>query len=109
MKNQVITSILVVLILMSISACASSNKSKDKKNKIVATLFPQYDFVKEIVKIKERLLLCLRSGAHSFEPTPQDIRSIRNADIFLYTGKYGTLGRKMIKHRRRGYYSCRFK
>lgn len=103
-KSKMITSILIlVLILISVSACNSNNKSlKDnEKIKIVATLFPQYDFVKEIVKDKGEVILLLPPGveAHSFEPTPQDIRSIRNADIFLYTGKYmEPWAEKMIKN-----------
>ena len=92
-KSQIIISIIVlILILTSISACASNNKSfeDNRKIKIVATLFPQYDFAKEIVKDRGEVILLLPPGveAHSYEPTPQDIGSIRNADVFLYTGEY---------------------
>lgn len=103
-KSQIIISILVLmLILISISACASNNKSFEDngKIKIVATLFPQYDFAKEIVKDKGEVVLLLPPGveAHSFEPTPQDIGSIRNADVFLYTGEYmEPWAKKMIKN-----------
>ena len=92
-KSKIITGILIlVTILIFISACNSNNKSIEDngKIKIVATLFPQYDFAKEIVKDKGEVILLLPPGveAHSFEPTPQDIGSIRNANVFLYTGRY---------------------
>ena len=88
-----ISILVLVLILTSISACNSSTKEREKgegKIKIVTTLFPQYDFAKEIVKDKAEVTLLLPPGveAHSFEPTPQDIGNIKKADIFIYTGEY---------------------
>jgi zinc transport system substrate-binding protein len=92
-KSKKIQVILVLtMLLIFISACNSNNKviEDNGKVKIVATLFPQYDFTKEIVKDKGDVILLLPPGveAHSFEPTPKDIDNIRDADIFLYTGKY---------------------
>ena len=84
--------ILVMLVLIMMFACSkkeNSNKnSKDKKIKIVTTLFPTYDFSKEIGKEKVEVKLLLPPGieAHSYEPTPKDIAEINNADIFIYTG-----------------------
>lgn len=55
---------------------------------IVATLFPQYNFAQEIAGEKANVILLLPPGmeSHSFEPTPGDIITIQNSDIFLYTG-----------------------
>ena len=70
--------------------CTDTDKNDDGKLKIVATLFPQYDFVKEIAGEYASVSLLLPSGveSHSYEPTPQDIIGISEADIFLYTGEY---------------------
>ncbi len=92
-KIKIMAGILtLVLILILVSACDSNNKlvEDNGKIKIVATLFPQYDFAREIVKDRGDVILLLPPGveAHSFEPTPQDIGSIRNTNVFLYTGKY---------------------
>lgn len=92
-KKKIIAALLVlVFILIFIPACNGNNRT-DKSNgkiKIVATLFPQYDFAREIVGDKGEVVLLLPPGieAHAFEPTPQDIGIINNADVFLYTGKY---------------------
>ena len=59
-----------------------------KELNIVTTSFPQYDFVNHIVKNKAKVIMLLKPGAqsHSFEPTPKDIISIQNSDLFVYNG-----------------------
>lgn len=58
--------------------------------KIVATIFPQYDFVRAVAgdtgAVELTMLLKPGAEAHTYEPTPQDIISIRNADLFIYVG-----------------------
>ncbi len=56
---------------------------------VVTTLFPQYDFVRQIGGDRVEPVLLLPPGveAHSYEPTPQDIVTIQNADAFIYTGE----------------------
>jgi len=56
---------------------------------VVTTLFPQYDFVRQIAKDKANVILLLPPGveAHSYEPTPRDIVTIENASLFVYTGE----------------------
>ena len=55
---------------------------------IVTTLFPFYDTTSKLVEGKAEVSLLLPPGVepHSFEPTPQDIIQIQEADIFIYTG-----------------------
>lgn len=66
----------------------NSQISKEKKVKVVASLFPWYDLAKEIGGERVEAVLLLPPGleAHSFEPKPQDILAINQADLFLYTG-----------------------
>lgn len=61
-----------------------------KKISIVTTLFPLYDFVKNIGGEKVEVILLLSPGvdAHNFEPKPSDIVTISKTNIFIYTGKY---------------------
>lgn len=60
------------------------------KLQIVATLFPQYDFARQIAGDLAEVTLLLPPGteSHTYEPTPADIILIQNSDLFLYTGKY---------------------
>lgn len=65
-------------------------EQKDRgKLQIVATLFPQYDFARQIAGDLADITLLLPPGAdsHAYEPSPSDIIKIQNADVFLYTGE----------------------
>jgi zinc transport system substrate-binding protein len=58
------------------------------KPTIITTLFPFYDITTKLVADRAEVSLLLPPGVepHSFEPTPQDILKIQEADIFIYTG-----------------------
>ncbi|MDR1099913.1 MAG: zinc ABC transporter substrate-binding protein [Treponema sp.] len=55
---------------------------------VITTVFPPYDFIREIAGTNVNLSMLLPPGAesHSFEPTIQDIREIQRSDIFIYVG-----------------------
>lgn len=71
-----------------LSACQSNSDIKSRKLQIVTTLFPQYDFAKQITGDNADVTLLLTPGAesHTYEPNPKDILKIQNADIFIYIG-----------------------
>lgn len=64
------------------------NKVENEKISVVATIFPQYDFVRQIAGENVELKMLLKPGeeTHSYEPTPQDIIAIQNSDLFIYVG-----------------------
>ena len=64
------------------------NKTEDQKISVVTTIFPQYDFVRQIAGDSVELKMLLKPGeeTHSYEPTPQDIIAIQNSDLFIYVG-----------------------
>ena len=61
-----------------------------QKLSVITTLFPTYDFTKQIGKDKVDVRLLLPPGveSHGFEPKPKDIVTINKADVFIYTGEY---------------------
>ena len=63
-------------------------KSVDGKINVVATIFPEYDFLRQIGGNHLNLTMLLTPGAesHSFEPTPQDIKEVTNSNLFVYVG-----------------------
>lgn len=69
------------------SDSASQNSTDDRLN-VVATIFPGYDFTREVAGENVNLTMLLPPGSesHSYEPTPQDIITIQNADVFIYVG-----------------------
>lgn len=65
--------------------------SDSQKLQIVATIFPEYDWVKEILgeqadNVELTLLLGNGTDMHSFQPTMEDILKVSTCDIFIYVG-----------------------
>lgn len=63
------------------------NTQKSDKITVVTSLFPEYDFVKQIGKDKVDVKILLPPGteSHTYEPTPKDIVNINEADMFMFT------------------------
>lgn len=63
-------------------------KTDEGKISIVTTIFPPYDFAKQVAGDRAEVVQLLPAGAesHTFEPTPQDIIKIQSCDIFIYAG-----------------------
>ncbi len=93
MKKGIIYLITIVLIFsVLIGIISTVNKPKDNNSgriKVIATIFPQYDFAKKIGgdKVDVSLLLTPGTETHSYEPTPQDIINVNKASLFIYTGE----------------------
>lgn len=96
MKKKIVAiiSYIILIIIMSVLVMMFGNSNsqgeKNEKKIIVATLFPEYDFAKQIVKEKMDVKLLVKSGVetHNYEPTAKDmIMILDNSDAFLYTGE----------------------
>ena len=79
-----------VMLLLCLGGCRESEKD-NKKLRIVATIFPEYDWTREILgsnPADAELTLLLSSGVdmHSFQPSMDDIVTISTCDIFIYVG-----------------------
>lgn len=79
---------LLIFFCIGLSSCNSKELSDNGKPNVVCTVFPQYDFVREIAGEHVNLSMLLKPGseAHSFEPAPKDILSIQNSDLFIMIG-----------------------
>ena len=76
--------------------------SDKKKLSVVCTIFPEYDWVKEIIAGKEdkyevTMLLDKGTDLHSYQPTADDIAKISACDLFIYVGgESNSLDRKSV-------------
>ena len=94
MKRMI--SLLLVLTLTAgvLAGCGRQNAptaSDDTKLSIVTTIFPEYDWVREIVGEKAdhaEITMLLDSGVdlHSYQPTAADMIKISDCDLFIYVG-----------------------
>ena len=75
-----------------LSGCAPQDDSAaSNKLNIVTTIFPTYDWVREILGAetdRAEITMLLDSGVdlHSYQPTVDDIVKISDCDLFLYVG-----------------------
>ena len=89
MKKIISVILCMTAVLFSLCSCGKENNQKnDGKLNIVATIFPPYDFTREIGGDKVNVSMLLKPGmeSHSYDPTPQDIIKIQECDLFIYTG-----------------------
>ena len=89
------TTALLLALLMLVGALAGCGKQNDTnktdKLSIVTTIFPEYDWVREILGDKAdnaEVTMLLNNGVdlHSYQPTADDIVKISDCDLFIYVG-----------------------
>ncbi len=82
-------------VFVFLTACGNGAGSQkpggdSSKLSVVATIFPEYDWVKNIVGDVENVeitqLLDNGTDLHSFQPTAEDIAKVANCDVFIYVG-----------------------
>lgn len=78
---------------VSSASTASETKTDDtnKKLSVVCTIFPEYDWIRELVGDKKdnyEITYLMDKGVdlHSYQPTAEDIAKIANCDLFVYVG-----------------------
>lgn len=81
----------ILLALGCGSVFAKKADSSAKKPKVVTTIFPEYDWAREVIGENAgnvELTLLLNNGVdlHSYSPSVKDIAKISEADIFVYVG-----------------------
>ena len=85
-KKIALLFLLLLSFLLSCQPAKESNR-EDQKLRVIATIFPIYDFARNIGgdKIKVTMLLPPGSDAHHYELKPEDIVKVSKTDIFLFT------------------------
>ena len=97
MKKIISLSLALILASVVLASCEKQEESKsvtdvnDNALSIVTTIFPEYDWVRNIAGDKAdsmEITMLLDNGVdlHSYQPTADDIVKISNADIFIYVG-----------------------
>ncbi len=78
---------LCTLLLLAALACGGTPKEKDKPT-VVCTIFPQYDFVRQIAGDRVDLVMLVKPGSevHGFDPSLAEMSEILDADLFVYVG-----------------------
>lgn len=78
----------ILALVMVLCLCSCAAAGDEDEISIVCTIFPQYDFTRELLGDSADVTLLLPPGveSHSYDPTPADILKILECDLFIYTG-----------------------
>ncbi len=81
---------LVISLALVLSCMLPAAVAEEKKINVVTTIFPIYDWTREVVGENDhvQITLLLDSGVdlHSYQPTAADIMKIATCDVFIYVG-----------------------
>ena len=77
-------------LLWAMLLLSSHSAEAAEKLHVVTSIFPLYDFTRQVGgdKVEVKLLLPPGIEAHGFSPTPRDLVTVSQADLFLYTSRY---------------------
>lgn len=87
--KRIFVSLLSVSLMFCLSGCGIAEEKKDDgRLKVVATVFAEYDFLRNIAGDAVNLSMLMMPGAdlHAFDPTPKDIMEVQEADLFVTIG-----------------------
>lgn len=89
MLKKIIAVLGTAVLTASLFSCSVPESDNDKLN-VVCTVFPCYDWAKQIIgdTSDAELTYLLSSGSdpHSFQPSAEDMVKISDCDVFIYVG-----------------------
>ncbi len=80
---------LLLSLFFLLSTALPAGMAEEKPLKIVTTIFPIYDWVRQIIGEQDAdVTMLMDSGVdlHNFQPTAQDILTIAQCDLFIFIG-----------------------
>ena len=82
------TLLVVVLLLALLGTVGCKPSASGDKLKVVATIFPLADFVKNVAGDKAEVVALLQPGdsPHTYEPSPDDMKSVAEASLLVING-----------------------
>lgn len=92
MKDKILKNIggiLAIIVILGVSIFVITKIGQNKKMaSVISSSFIGYDFARAVTGGESEISMLLKPGAemHNFEPTPEDIINIKNADLFIYVG-----------------------
>lgn len=88
MRKRLFAVLLALTLAAGLCGCADRQRAEDGRLQVVCSVFPYYDFARQIGgdDVDVTLLVAAGKEIHSFEPTPLDVITLSQADVFLYNG-----------------------
>lgn len=101
MKKILKILLMLSAVILFITACTTSNNentadstsssgtTNSEQIKVVTSIFPMYEIVKEVAgdRAEVSLMVGANEDAHHYEPSAQAVASVNEADIFVYSSE----------------------
>ena len=88
--KRIMASVLLLCLALSLAACGETDTAQGSAApvSIVTTVFPAYDFARQIAGERAEVSLLVPPGAesHSFEPTARDVIRVQECTLFFCNG-----------------------
>ena len=86
--KKIIAITLIALLLLGVAGCGAP--ADDGKAHVICTVFPQYDWVRNIIgsdsNVKVSLLMDSGADLHNYQTNANDLYAISTCDLFIYIG-----------------------
>ena len=88
MKGFYLVLVAVVMAAGVLAGCGNKVATDKSKLQVITTVFATYDFARQVGgdKVQATMLVPPGTEVHAYEPTPQDIKRIRESQVFVYVG-----------------------
>lgn len=80
--------LVIVMVAVSLSGVACERQEATGKLKVVVTIFPLADFVRNVAREKAEVVTLLRAGdsPHTYDPLPDDVKAVADARLLIING-----------------------
>ncbi len=85
--RKIIAILTAAAVMCGFAGCAGGNNDSDKLS-VVTTIYPAYDFARQVFGDTAEVTLLLKPGmeSHSYDPSAKDALTIAECDLFIYNG-----------------------
>lgn len=87
--KKIFAGILAAAVMTSCAGCvAVEAPDAEQKLSVITTIYPAYDFARQVFGDTAEVTLLLKPGteSHTYDPSAKDIVNINNCDLFIYNG-----------------------
>lgn len=88
MIKKILAAAAALVLGASLCGCSADEKPQGGKLTVITTIFPAYDFARQVFGDSADVKMLLKPGqeSHSYDPSAKDIVEISGCDLFIYNG-----------------------
>lgn len=88
MIKKILAAASALVLGASLCGCSADEKPQSGKLTVITTIFPAYDFARQVFGDSADVKMLLKPGqeSHSYDPSAKDIVEISGCDLFIYNG-----------------------